>query len=216
MRIVLLGAPGSGKGTQAQQLSKDMGVPQVSTGDLLRAAVKQGTPLGKQAKAAMDAGELVSDDIVLGMIRERLDEPDAQKGFILDGFPRNTSQAESLDELLKELDRPLAAAILLDVDESVLMERLTGRRTCESCGALYNVYSSPPAQEGVCDECGGKLFQRQDDNEETIRNRLKVYHDETQPLVEYYDKQDKLHRVQGVGDVELVTKAMASIMRDLA
>lgn len=215
MRIVLLGAPGSGKGTQARQLSDDLGVPQISTGDLLRAAVKAGTPLGQQAKAAMDAGELVSDDVVLGMIRERLSESDAQRGFILDGFPRNLAQAKALDDLLAELGKPLRAAILLDVDEAVLMERLTGRRTCENCGELYNVYSHPPAKEGVCDVCGGTLRQREDDKEETIRNRLQVYNEETAPLIEYYDRQGMLHRVQGTGDVDAVTAAMASIMRSL-
>ncbi|HDJ86477.1 MAG TPA: nucleoside monophosphate kinase, partial [Chromatiales bacterium] len=167
MRIVLLGAPGSGKGTQGKQLVDQYHTPQISTGDLLRAAVAADTPLGRMAKAAMDAGQLVSDEIVLGMIRERLAEPDAQRGFILDGFPRNLSQAETLDGMLHDLGQPLDLALLIDVDFDVLMQRLTGRRTCESCGAVYNVYSSPPKFDDRCDLCGGNLRRRADDNEET-------------------------------------------------
>ena len=165
MRIVLLGAPGSGKGTQGKQLVDQYHTPQISTGDLLRAAVAADTPLGRMAKAAMDAGQLVSDEIVLGMIRERLAEPDAQRGFILDGFPRNLSQAETLDGMLRDLGQPLDLALLIDVDFDVLMQRLTGRRTCESCGAVYNIYSSPPKFDDRCDLCGGNLRRRADDAE---------------------------------------------------
>lgn len=202
MRIILLGAPGSGKGTQAQRLSASCGVPQVSTGDLLRGAVKAGTELGLKAKAAMDAGELVSDDIVLGMIRERLAEPDAAPGFILDGFPRNIAQAEALDGVLDEIDAPLDAVVLLDVDFDVLLKRITGRRTCGQCGKVYNVYFLPPAAEGVCDACGGELVQRADDNEETVSNRLKVYESQTAPLVAFYEDRGKLKVVPATGEID--------------
>ena len=171
MRIVLIGAPGGGKGTQAKLLVEEYGIPQISTGDLLREAVAAGTPLGMRAKAAMEAGQLVSDDIVLGMIRERLSKPDAQKGFILDGFPRNIPQAESLDKLLADMGKPLQISLLIDVDFNILMQRLTGRRTCSQCGAIFNVHTSPPRLEGRCDKCGGELTQRADDNEETVGDR---------------------------------------------
>ncbi len=216
MRIVLLGAPGSGKGTQAKLIVEKYGIPQISTGDLLRAAVAAGTELGKRAKAAMDAGELVSDDIVLGMIRERLAEPDTEKGFILDGFPRNLSQAEALDTLLDELGKPLQAAILIDVPFDSLLKRLTGRLTCEQCGAVYNIYTNPPKQEGVCDKCGGKLIHRADDNEETIRNRLQVYQQQTEPLIDYYEKQGKLHRIDGEGDIQAIFQAVSAVLDGLS
>ena len=202
MRIILLGAPGSGKGTQAQRLSASRGVPQVSTGDLLRGAVKAGTELGLKAKAAMDAGELVSDDIVLGMIRERLAEPDAAPGFILDGFPRNIAQAEALDGVLAEIDAPLDAVVLLDVDFDVLLKRITGRRTCGQCGKVYNVYFLPPTQEGMCDACGGELVQRADDNEATVSNRLQVYESQTAPLVSFYEDRGKLKVVPATGEID--------------
>lgn len=209
MRIVLLGAPGSGKGTQAQRLTKIYNVPQVSTGDLLRAAVSEGTELGKQAKQAMDAGELVSDEIVLGMIRERLQHADAENGFILDGFPRNLKQAEALDELLADVDKPLQAGLLIDVDFDVLMKRLTGRLSCKDCGAVYNIYFSPPVQEDYCDACGGNnLYHRKDDNEETIGNRLQVYDANTAPLIDYYDDKNLLKRVNGIGEMEDITHAI--------
>jgi adenylate kinase len=201
MRIVLLGAPGSGKGTQAKILMEHFGAPQISTGDLLRAAVADGTELGKRAKAAMDAGELVSDEIVVGIIRERLENAqDTSSGFVLDGFPRTEDQADSLDEMLDKLGQPLEQAILIQVSSDVLIKRLTGRRTCQSCGQMFNIYFNPPAREGVCDRCGGKLAQREDDNEETISNRLKVYQRETEPLIGYYEKQGKLARVDGEAD----------------
>jgi adenylate kinase len=211
MRTVLLGAPGSGKGTQGVVLSKKFNIPQISTGDLLRAAVKAGSELGMKAKAAMDAGALVSDDIVIGLIRERLKEADAQNGYILDGFPRNIPQAQALDAMLEQLEQPLQGVVLLDVAFEELMQRLTGRRTCKDCGAIYNVYLSAPKQEGVCDSCGGELFQREDDNEETIGNRLKVYEDQTAPLVHYYAEQDKLHTIAGVGDVNDITAKIGAV-----
>lgn len=209
MRIVLLGAPGSGKGTQAQRLTDIYNIPQISTGDLLRAAVAAGTELGKQAKVAMDSGGLVSDDIVLGMIRERLQQPDAANGFILDGFPRNLTQAASLDKLLAEVGQPIDAGLLIDVDFDILLKRLTGRLSCKDCSTVYNRYFSPPTKEGVCDKCGStNLYHRADDNEETIGNRLKVYEENTAPLINYYADQGLLKRVNGIGEMEDITKAI--------
>jgi adenylate kinase len=204
MRIVMLGAPGSGKGTQAQRIQKDHGLPQVSTGDLLRRAVADKTPLGQKAKTAMDAGELVSDEIVLGMIKERIAQPDAQRGFILDGFPRNTSQANSLDALLAELQLELDRVVLMDVDFDILMKRLTGRRTCSKTGQVLNIYFSPPAELEACRNVGGELLQRDDDNEATIRNRLQVYERQTAPLVDYYNKKGLLKTVTATGEVDAV------------
>lgn len=214
MRIILLGAPGSGKGTQAQRLVQQYHIPQVSTGDLLREAVANGTELGMKAKTAMDAGELVSDDIVLGMIRERLARPDAQSGFILDGFPRNLAQAEALDGVLEELGAPLDAAVLMDVDFDVLLKRLTGRRTCGECGRVYNVYYFPPSSEGVCDACGGVLVHRADDNEETITQRLKVYEGQTSPLVSFYEDRAKLRVVPAEGEIDAVYGRLVSALGD--
>jgi adenylate kinase len=215
MRIVLLGAPGSGKGTQAQRLTGIYNIPQISTGDLLRAAVSAGTELGIKAKTAMDAGALVSDDIVLGMIRERLQQNDTQNGFILDGFPRNTAQAESLDALLANVGQPLQCGLLIDVDFDVLLKRLTGRLSCKQCGAVFNRYFSAPKVDDVCDVCGGELYHRADDNEETIGNRLKVYEQNTAPLIQYYAAQNKLRKVNGVGDMEAITQAIQSELATL-
>ncbi|OOG24763.1 adenylate kinase [Thioalkalivibrio denitrificans] len=201
MRIVLLGAPGSGKGTQAKLLVERYRIPQISTGDLLRAAVSTGTALGQQAKAAMDSGQLVPDEIVLGMIRERLSLPDADNGFILDGFPRNLSQAEALDRMLEEMGRPLDGVLLIDVDFDILMQRLSGRLTCESCGAVFNSYTKPPRHDGVCDMCGGNLHHRADDNEETISNRLRVYEAQTKPVAGYYESRGALQTVDGEGEI---------------
>jgi adenylate kinase len=210
MRIVMLGAPGSGKGTQAQRIQKDHGLPQVSTGDLLRRAVADKTPLGQKAKKAMDLGELVSDEIVLGMIKERIAQPDAKGGFVLDGFPRNTSQANSLDALLAELELKLDRAVLMDVDFEILMKRLTGRRTCSTTGAVLNIYFSSPAELEACRTAGGELLQRDDDNEATIRNRLQVYERQTAPLVDYYTKKGLLKTVSATGDVDAVYSRLKS------
>jgi len=196
MRIVLLGAPGSGKGTQAQRLQAEHGVPQVSTGDLLRSAVAEQTPLGLEAKAAMDAGELVSNEIVLAMIRERLGQPDAVDGYILDGFPRNLEQAKAFGLLLDELDQTLDAVVLLHVDFDILMKRLTGRRTCSKTGKLLNIYFSSQEEIGACTEAGGELLQRDDDNEETIRHRLEVYDSQTAPLIDHYRETGLLRVVE--------------------
>ena len=202
MQIVLLGAPGSGKGTQAQCLERDLVLPQVSTGDLLRRAVSEGTELGLSAKAAMDAGELVSDDIVLGMIKQRLEDSDAASGYILDGFPRNVAQAKGLAGVLRDLGKHLDAAVLMDVDFQVLMKRLTGRRTCSKTGKLLNIYFSPQEELDACIDAGGELLQRDDDNEDTIRNRLDVYERETQPLIGYYREREVLQVVNADGCVE--------------
>jgi adenylate kinase len=212
MRIVMLGAPGSGKGTQAQRVQKDHGLPQVSTGDLLRRAVADKTPLGQKAKKAMDAGELVSDDIVLGMIKERIAQPDAKHGFILDGFPRNASQADSLDGLLAGLKLKLDRVVLMDVDFDILMKRLTGRRTCSKTGAVLNVYFSSPAELEACRRAGGELLQREDDNEATIRNRLQVYERQTAPLVDYYTKRKLLATIAATGEVDAVYSRLKSAL----
>jgi adenylate kinase len=209
MRLVLLGAPGSGKGTQAQRLRDEKGIPQVSSGDLLRDAVARGTDLGRRAKAAMDAGELVTDDIVLGLIRERLGRPDAAAGFILDGYPRNVTQAGALDALLADLGQPLDSVVLMKVDEKALVRRLTGRRTCPACGKVFNVYSSPSTQGDRCDNPahGAEaplLKQRDDDREDVIANRLKVYGEQTSPLIEHYRARGLLRVVDADQSVDAV------------
>src|ERR1700690_2092740 len=204
MRIVLLGAPGAGKGTQAKKLVEKYGIPQVSTGDLLRAAVAAGTPLGKEAKACMDKGEIVPRSLVLGMMEERMKQEDMKKGYILDGFPRNTKQAEALDAMLAKLNMPLTAALSVDVPFEDLIKRLTGRRTCKSCGQMYNIYFSPSKVEGTCDKCGAALFQRDDDKEETIKKRLEVYNASTAPLIDYYKGKGILKSVQGTGNIDSI------------
>ena len=212
MRIVLLGAPGSGKGTQAKKLMADRNVPQVSTGDMLRAAVAAGTRFGQQAKDIMESGQLVPDDIMLGIISERLSETDAQEGFILDGFPRTEKQAVDLEELLDQLGRPLDAAILMDVDFDVLMKRLTGRRTCSLTGKLLNVYFSPSEELDACTDAGGELLQREDDNEATISKRLDVYRSQTEPLIQFYRSRDKLRTVDADGTVDEVYARLLEVL----
>ena len=207
MRIVLLGAPGSGKGTQAQRLMAKHGVPQVSSGDLLRDAVARGTELGKKAKAVMESGQLVSDDIVLGLIRDRLSRPDAANGFILDGFPRNIDQANSLNDLLAQIGQPLDAVLLLDVSHATLMQRLAGRRICPKCGSVYNV-SSMPAGVTACPKDGAEVYQRPDDKEEVIAKRLEVYAQQTRPLIKHYTKLGLLRTVAGEGELDAVAERM--------
>ena len=204
MRIVLLGAPGSGKGTQAKKLMAERNIPQISTGDMLRAAVADGTRFGEKAKAIMERGELVPDDVMLGIISERLAEPDAADGFILDGFPRTRQQALDLGELLDQLGTPLDAAVLMDVDHDILMKRLTGRRTCSRTGKLLNVYFSSEAELNAVTEAGGELLKREDDNEETIRNRLEVYREQTEPLIEFYRKRGRLKTIDAEGTIDEV------------
>jgi adenylate kinase len=212
MRLVLLGAPGAGKGTQAKKLIDKYGIPQISTGDILRQAVAEGTPLGKEAKSYMDKGELVPDKVVLGMVQERLKQADCKKGYILDGFPRNTAQAEALDVLLGKIGMPLTAAVSVDVPKEDLMKRLTGRRTCRGCGQMYNVHFSPPKKEKTCDKCGGELYQRDDDKEETIRRRLDVYEAQTAPLIDYYGRKGILHNVQGTGSINDIFGKMCAVL----
>jgi adenylate kinase len=215
MRIILLGAPGSGKGTQAQRLVEAYGAPQISTGDLLREAVSRATPLGLTAKAAMDAGKLVEDATVLGMIRERMTRPDVQKGFILDGFPRNNVQAEALGKLLEELDMPLEA-VLLNLDLKVLFKRLTGRRICEGCGRVFNIFTARETALAHCDKCGEKarLIQRPDDREEVIGKRLEVFEAQTKPLIQYYKDAGLLRVVEADADIETVFKSIQSAVAD--
>jgi adenylate kinase len=214
MRIILLGAPGSGKGTQSQRLVERHGIPQISTGDLLRAAVKNGTPLGLRAKAAMDAGQLVDDETVLGMIRERLAEEDAQRGFILDGFPRTLVQAQALDALLREMNKPLDSVVLLEVDYSELARRISGRRSCQDCGKVFNVFTSPAPEGELCPKTSGphRLFQRSDDNESAVAERLKVYDEKTKPLVDYYGVKGLLRSIQAEGDVDEITNRLNGVL----
>ena len=198
MNIVLLGAPGAGKGTQASKLVEEFGTPHISTGDILRAAVKNQTELGKKAKAFMDAGDLVPDSLIIDLMNERLQQPDAAEGFILDGFPRTTAQAEALDELLKKIERPLDAALLVDVDFEVIVKRLTERRCCKECGYIGTT------ADASCPKCGGEMYQRDDDNEATVRNRLAVYEKSTAPLIGYYKEQGVLVDVDGDRPVDTV------------
>ena len=212
MRIVLLGAPGSGKGTQSQRLVERLGIPQISTGDLLRVTRQKDTELGHKVKEAMDAGRLVDDEIVLDMIRERLGEPDAQPGFILDGFPRNIAQAEALDSLLEELGKPLDSVVQMDVDYSELTRRIAGRRTCSNCGRVFNLLTCPPgqAESETCPKTGGphQLFQRPDDNEATVAERLKVYDQKTKPLIEFYREHGILRSIDAEGGLDEVTERL--------
>ncbi len=212
MRLILLGPPGAGKGTQAKMLMEKFQIPQVSTGDILRKAVQEGAELGKQAKICMDAGKLVQDDIVIGLIKERIVEADCKGGFILDGFPRTIIQAEKLMETLKEMSLSMDAVVDFEVDNEELVNRLTGRGTCADCGAMFHKTSRPPAKSGICDGCGGALYQREDDKEETIKKRLEVYQDETAPLKEFYRKQGNLKTAQGYGTVEEIFSRVCAMV----
>ena len=216
MKLILIGAPGSGKGTQAKYLTEKYHIPLIATGDLLRAAVAAQTPLGRQAKAIMDAGQLVPNDIVIGMIRERIARPDADQGFVLDGFPRNIAQAIALDDILDKLGKPIDAVLKFDVDAEMLIQRMIGRLTCISCGTLFNLFTQPPAIDDKCDECGGTLHHRaDDDNEETIERRLRIFESLTQPLSDHYKQKGVLHVVEAHGDVGEVTKRVKSALRGL-
>lgn len=213
MRLVLVGPPGAGKGTQAQFIASHLSVPKISTGDIFRANVTQGTRLGHEAKKFMDAGDLVPDEITIAMVRDRLDEDDARDGFLLDGFPRNEAQAEVLDQMLEEMGTPLSVVLELVVDDDEVVRRLSGRRTCRECAHVWHVLFDPPTIEGICDHCGGKLFQRDDDREETIRHRLEVYADQTAPLVGYYASRGLLEGIDATGLVEDVTARAVAALR---
>ncbi len=216
MRLILLGAPGSGKGTHAKMLVEKYQIPQISTGDLLRAAVAANTSLGIKAKAIMDSGNLVSDEIVLGIIKERLAEDDAQQGFILDGFPRTLVQAKALDDMLNAQNWPLSTSILFDIDPELVIKRITGRQTCAECGQMYNSFFSPSSTTDTCDKCSGPLTQRADDNEETVRNRLHVYAEQTEPLIAYYSNQKKLQSVNAAGDIQKIFEDICKIIDHLS
>jgi adenylate kinase len=208
VRVAFLGPPGAGKGTQARELAREWGVPHVATGDMLREAAAAGTPLGREAKGYMDSGALVPDDVIIRMIAERLGQPDARGGFLLDGFPRTIAQAEALERLLKDLGRPLERVVYFDVAEPELVRRLTGRRVCRKCGHTFHVVSSPPKRTGVCDACGGELYQREDDGEKTVRHRLQVYTNQTSPLLDWYRGTGLLSSVNGEGAVDAIRSAI--------
>lgn len=202
MNLILLGPPGAGKGTQAKKLIDAYGIPQISTGDMLREAVKNQTELGIEAKKFMDAGKLVTDEIVIGLAKDRMSQPDCEKGFMLDGFPRTVPQAEALDKVLADMGRKIDHVVSIEVPSSELLGRLTGRRTCKECGSGFHVMFDPPKEEGKCDKCGGELYQRDDDNEATVSNRLSVYEDSTKPLIDYYEAKSLLRPIDGVGSID--------------
>ena len=204
MKLILLGAPGAGKGTQAERLSKELKIPTISTGNILRAAIKNGTPTGLKAKSFMDAGQLVPDEVIIGIITERLAEEDCANGYILDGVPRTIAQAEAMEQAGIVFD----AVISIEISDETIMERMSGRRVCEACGASYHLVAVPPKQEGVCDKCGGKLVQRKDDAPETVKARLEVYHKETEPLKDFYAKRGLLKSVENQPTVEETSKAI--------
>lgn len=214
MNLILLGPPGAGKGTQAKKLTEEFSIPQISTGDILRNAVKAGTAMGLKAKEYMDAGSLVPDEVVVGIVRDRLLERDCEKGFILDGFPRTVAQADSLQDSLVDLGKNLDRVISLEVDEEALVERLTGRRTCSNCGSGYHLKYEPPNKPDTCDACGGTLFQRDDDKEETIRKRLQVYNNQTSPLINYYRDAGILVKLDGMQPIPQVQEKMLSILHN--
>jgi adenylate kinase len=212
MRVVFLGPPGAGKGTQARSLAREAGVPQISTGDILREAVAAGTPLGQQAKGFMDRGELVPDDVIVGVIGDRLNQPDATRGFLFDGFPRTLGQAEALDRLLTSRGEHLDAVVFFDVAEAELLRRLTGRRVCRQCGASFHVLSNAPKRAGACDRCGGGLYQRDDDSEATVRRRLDVYARQTEPLLAFYGARGLLTRLDGEGAIDAIQAELTRVL----
>ncbi|PNZ53324.1 adenylate kinase [Staphylococcus arlettae] len=215
MNIILMGLPGAGKGTQASEIVKKFPIPQISTGDMFRKAIKDETDLGKEAKSYMDRGELVPDEVTVGIVKERISEDDAKKGFLLDGFPRTIEQAEALNDIMQELGRSIDAVINIEVPEEELMNRLTGRRICETCGTTYHLVFNPPKVDGVCDLDGGKLYQREDDNPETVANRLSVNVKQSKPILSYYQDKGVLENIDGSKDIKEVTSDVINILDDL-
>jgi len=216
VNLVLMGLPGAGKGTQAERIVEEYHIPHISTGDMFRAAMKEETPLGLEAKSYMDKGELVPDEVTIGIVRDRLAKDDCQKGFLLDGFPRTVAQAEALEALLAEMDRQLDYVINIEVDKSILMERLTGRRICKACGATYHLVFNPPANEGVCDRCGGELYQRADDNEATVQTRLDVNIQQSQPLITFYEGKGYLRNLDGQQPIDKVFADIEELLGSLS
>lgn len=214
MRIILLGPPGAGKGTQAVRIVERWGIPHVSTGDILRANVREGTPLGAEAKRYMDAGDLVPDEVIIGMVGGRLAEPDTAAGFLFDGFPRTVPQAKALEALVNERDTPIDVALRLIVDHDDVVARLTGRRTCAECGRIFHVVTDPPSTEGRCDGCGGEIVQREDDREEVVLNRLEVYRTQTAPLEDFYFERGLLRDIRAVGTVDEVTERAVEVLAE--
>jgi adenylate kinase len=212
LKLMIMGPPGAGKGTQAEVLVKELGITHISTGDMFRAAIKEGTEMGRKAKEYMDQGQLVPDEVVVGMVRDRLSQPDCAKGFLLDGFPRTLAQAEALSNTLDQMGIKLDGVINIDVPRERLMARLTGRRVCKGCGASYHVMFNPPKSEGVCNTCGGELYQRSDDNEETVGNRLDVYEAQTQPLIDYYKERGLLLNINGDQEIDKVLKEIMAAL----
>lgn len=210
--MILLGPPGAGKGTQAEKLSEAYGIPHISTGDMFREAVAEGTALGLQAKGFMESGQLVPDEVTIGIVRERLHRSDCRKGFLLDGFPRTVPQAEALDEILSELSEKLDAVINIEASEDKIVRRLSQRRVCGDCGTIYHMETKPPTPDGRCKVCGGEIYQRADDSEETVRKRLEVYRLQTEPLIRYYEKKGLLKRVSGDNDIETVSRETFKIL----
>lgn len=215
MNIILMGLPGAGKGTQASEIVKKFPIPHISTGDMFRKAIKDETDLGKEAKSYMDRGELVPDEVTVGIVKDRISEDDAKKGFLLDGFPRTIEQAEALSNIMQELDRKIDAVINIEVPEEELMNRLTGRRICEKCGTTYHLVFNPPKVDGICDLDGGKLYQREDDNPETVANRLNVNVKQSKPILEFYDNKNVLKNIDGSRDIKVVTNDVIDILEDL-
>jgi adenylate kinase len=215
MNLILLGPPGAGKGTQAQRIVERYHIPQISTGDILRAAVREGTPLGEKANAFMVQGQLVPDEVVIELIEERLKAPDCRQGFILDGFPRTLAQAGALQHILTKDGKSIEHVINIEVDPDELVRRLTGRRTCQDCGAMFHLLFHPSEREGICDRCGGSLYQREDDQERTIRTRLKEYEERTAPLVEYYRSQNRLRSIPGVGGEDQVFEQIVRVLNGM-
>ena len=210
-----MGLPGAGKGTQAEKIVEKYNIPHISTGDMFRAAIKDGTELGLQAKSFMDKGELVPDEVTIGIVKERLAKDDCKQGFLLDGFPRTVAQAEALDSMLADLERPIDYVINVDVDKEILMERLTGRRICKECGATYHLVFNPPTKEGVCDRCGGELYQRADDNAETVQNRLDVNLAQTKPLLSFYEDKGTLRNINGQQEINVVFQDVEKLLGGL-